>query len=174
LSEAPSIEVGSSRTEFRPERGSRVLVVEDDAPLAQLLCQQLQAKSYNVSVVHDGEMAGQAIEGGELDLVILDLNLPRLDGLSALQQIRPSQPPLPVLVLMECQARWTAWCRKPTRHLSVCRHPIHHGDVFHGSKCSVGQYHGNSNSLCTGECAGERDVSIARRRPIGLSARTNR
>lgn len=67
LPEAPSIEVGSSRTELRPGGGSRVLVVEENAPLVQLLRQQRQAKSHDVSVVHDGEMAGQAIEGSQLE-----------------------------------------------------------------------------------------------------------
>jgi DNA-binding response OmpR family regulator len=76
-----------------------VLVVEDDAPLGQLLRQQLQAKSHEVSVVHDGEAARQAIADERFDLVILDLNLPKLDGISLLQQVRPAQPRLPVLVL---------------------------------------------------------------------------
>lgn len=82
-----------------PDSGSRVLVVDDDVPLAQLLRQQLQSQSYRVSMAHDGESAQQAIQDGRFDLVILDLNLPKLDGMSLLQQIRPSQPRLPVLVL---------------------------------------------------------------------------
>jgi two-component system copper resistance phosphate regulon response regulator CusR len=85
--------------EFRQEAGSRVLVVEDDLPLAELLQQQLQTKSYTVSVLHDGEAARDAIRDGKFDLVILDLNLPKLDGVCVLQQVRPSQPRLPVLVL---------------------------------------------------------------------------
>lgn len=76
-----------------------MLVVEDDLPLAQLLHQQLRAKSHDVSVVHDGEAARQAIADGKFDLIILDLNLPKLDGISLLQRIRPVQPRLPVLVL---------------------------------------------------------------------------
>jgi len=93
------MEADPTRREFCPDAGSRVLVVEDDVPLAQLLRQQLENKSYAVSVVHDGEAAQQAIEGGKFDLVILDLNLPKLDGVSLLQNVRPSQPRLPVLVL---------------------------------------------------------------------------
>lgn len=84
---------------FQPDSGSRVLVVDDDVPLAQLLRQQLENQSYTVSMAHDGESAQQAILDGRFDLVILDLNLPKLDGISLLQQIRPSQPRLPVLVL---------------------------------------------------------------------------
>lgn len=99
MSEAPAVEAEPGRTDYQAEAGSRVLVVEDDAPLAQLLCQQLQAKSHEVSVVHDGEAARQAIVDERFDLIILDLNLPRLDGISLLQQVRPMQPRLPVLVL---------------------------------------------------------------------------
>src|SRR5208337_3608070 len=95
---ALAMEADPTRREFCPDAGSRVLVVEDDVPLAQLLRQQLENKSYAVSVVHDGEAAQQAIEGGKFDLVILDLNLPKLDGVSLLQNVRPSQPRLPVLV----------------------------------------------------------------------------
>jgi len=93
------MEINQTRNEFRPDAGSRVLVVEDDVPLAQLLRQQLETKSYAVSVVHDGESAQHAIQEGRFDLVILDLNLPKLDGVSLLQQVRPSLPRLPVLVL---------------------------------------------------------------------------
>lgn len=88
-----------TRKEFSPDAGSRVLVVEDDVPLARLLQQQLETKSYSVSVAHDGEAAHQAIQDGKFDLVILDLNLPKLDGVSLLQRVRPSLPRLPVLVL---------------------------------------------------------------------------
>jgi two-component system, OmpR family, copper resistance phosphate regulon response regulator CusR len=84
---------------FHPYFGSRVLVVDDDVPLAKLLRQQLESQSYDVSLSHDGESARQAIQDGRFDLVVLDLNLPKLDGISLLQQIRPSHPRLPVLVL---------------------------------------------------------------------------
>jgi DNA-binding response OmpR family regulator len=93
------MEPDPTRRDFCPDAGSRVLVVEDDVPLAQLLRQQLENRSYAVSVVHDGEAAQQAIEERKFDLVILDLNLPKLDGVSLLQNVRPSQPRLPVLVL---------------------------------------------------------------------------
>lgn len=92
-------ETDQIRSEFRPDAGSQILVVEDDVPLVQLLRQQLELKSYVVTVAHDGESARQIIQDGRFDLVILDLNLPKLDGISMLQQVRPSQPRMPVLVL---------------------------------------------------------------------------
>jgi len=84
---------------FHPEAGSRVLVVEDDQPLAHLLRQQLEARSCAVTTANDGEVARQTIQEQRFDLVILDLNLPKLDGVSLLRQIRPLLPRLPVLVL---------------------------------------------------------------------------
>ena len=93
------MEAIQSRSEFRPDAGSRVLVVEDDIPLAELLKQQLESEAYSVTVLHDGEAARTAIPDGRFDLVILDLNLPKLDGVSLLKQVRPSVPRLPVLVL---------------------------------------------------------------------------
>jgi DNA-binding response OmpR family regulator len=92
-------EIDQIRSDFRPDAGSQILVVEDDVPLAQLLRQQLEAKSYVVGLVHDGESALQTLQEGKFDLVILDLNLPKLDGVSLLQLVRPSLPRMPVLVL---------------------------------------------------------------------------
>ncbi len=77
----------------------RVLIVEDDAPLARLLATGLQAESFAVDLVHDGEAAVVALASGRHALVMLDLNLPKMDGLSLLQQLRSSRPQLPVLVL---------------------------------------------------------------------------
>ncbi|MGA9564883.1 MAG: response regulator transcription factor [Candidatus Korobacteraceae bacterium] len=100
------------RRGFCQDAGSRLLVVEDDIPLAHLLRQQLETKSYVVSVVHDGEAAEQVIQDGKFDLIILDLNLPKLDGVSLLRRVRPTQPRLPVLVL-------TARSRVQDRALSL-------------------------------------------------------
>jgi DNA-binding response OmpR family regulator len=77
----------------------RILVVEDDAPLARLLASGLAAESFAVDLVHDGEAAAKALESCEHSLVMLDLNLPKMDGLSLLQMLRSTQPQLPVLVL---------------------------------------------------------------------------
>jgi DNA-binding response OmpR family regulator len=77
----------------------RILVVEDDAPLARLLASGLAAESFAVDLVHDGEAAARALESAQHSLVMLDLNLPKMDGLSLLQMLRSTQPLLPVLVL---------------------------------------------------------------------------
>jgi two-component system copper resistance phosphate regulon response regulator CusR len=78
----------------------QVLRVEDDYSLSSFLSMELQADRFIVNEIHDGEQALEALNANRrYDLLILDLNLPSLDGLSLLKQVRPTQPRLPVLVL---------------------------------------------------------------------------
>lgn len=77
----------------------RILVVEDDAPLASFLRKGLEAEDYAVEVAGDGELARQTALENVYDLVILDLNLPKLDGIDVLHAVRAKKPSLPVLVL---------------------------------------------------------------------------
>jgi DNA-binding response OmpR family regulator len=76
-----------------------VLVAEDDAPLADFLRRQLESESYNVQLVQDGQAASEIINSDVYHLMILDLNLPKMDGVSVLKQVRPKHPQLPILVL---------------------------------------------------------------------------
>ena len=77
----------------------RILVVEDDAPVASFLKKGLEAEHYAVDIAPDGEEAKYAAFESDYDLMILDLNLPKVDGLSVLRIIRPKKLSLPVLVL---------------------------------------------------------------------------
>jgi DNA-binding response OmpR family regulator len=79
----------------------RVLIAEDDAALAKFVSQGLEAEHYTVDVYSDGEQAGAAAHVIDYDLIILDLNLPTLDGVSVLRQLRAKKPTLPVLVLTQ-------------------------------------------------------------------------
>ncbi len=80
--------------------GRHVFVVEDDPSLSSFLTSELEAEGFVVEQVHDGLQALESLLANRRhDLVILDLNLPNLDGLSLLKHLRPSQPRLPVLVL---------------------------------------------------------------------------
>lgn len=78
----------------------RILIVEDDVSLAGFLCRELQSEGFVVDLVHDGESALTTLQNERrYDLLILDLNLPKLDGIGLLQRARPAQPRLPMLVL---------------------------------------------------------------------------
>lgn len=85
--------------EFNLNAGRQVLLVEDDLPLSKFLTQRLEAESLAVQVAHDGESALDWVSKSKYDLLILDLGLPKLDGISLLKQLRPKYPKLPVLVL---------------------------------------------------------------------------
>lgn len=79
----------------------RILIAEDDEALAKFVRLGLEGENYAVDVFADGEQARVAATQSEYDLVILDLNLPKLDGVSVLRHIRLARPTVPVLVLTQ-------------------------------------------------------------------------
>lgn len=76
-----------------------VLVVEDDALLAAGLQSALRRADYTATHVAEGRMALASLEAYDIDLVILDLGLPDMDGLDVLQALRARKLSVPVLVL---------------------------------------------------------------------------
>ena len=77
----------------------RVLIVEDDAALRQYLQKSFQAMRCQTEVATDGEQAFEMAGQDIYDLVILDLNLPKRDGLEVLREIRLRNSAVPVLAL---------------------------------------------------------------------------
>jgi len=77
----------------------RVLVVEDDKPVARFLQKGLEAEHYAVDLALDGAVAVRMAEDCDYDLIVLDLNLPGIDGLDVLKRIRGTRSSVPVLIL---------------------------------------------------------------------------
>lgn len=77
----------------------RLLLVEDDLPLAEALMSLLVSSGYAVDCVHDGEGARDLVSAENFDLMILDLNLPELDGLSVLRAMRAQGNRAAVMIL---------------------------------------------------------------------------
>jgi two-component system, OmpR family, copper resistance phosphate regulon response regulator CusR len=77
----------------------RILIAEDDSALAGFVRKGLEAEHYAVDVSSDGEQARALATEFDYDLVVLDLNLPRLDGVAILRHLRTRKPSLPILVL---------------------------------------------------------------------------
>ena len=77
----------------------RILVAEDDAPLAEFLRQRLQQEQFAVHVVSNGKEAEQLASDPAYDLVLLDLNLKGIGGLDVLRGMRSKRPDLPVVIV---------------------------------------------------------------------------
>nr|WP_312231959.1 response regulator [Pseudomonas sp.] len=78
----------------------RVLLVEDDRALARGIRVALRGEGYTLDWLEDGVEAAHALRSEQFDLVLLDLGLPRLDGMTLLRQLRArSENAVPVLVL---------------------------------------------------------------------------
>lgn len=77
----------------------RILLVEDDRDLADALQRTLRQDDYAVDWVADGNTADVILKTEHFDLIILDLALPRLDGLQVLKRLRDRRSHVPVLVL---------------------------------------------------------------------------
>lgn len=77
----------------------RVLLVEDDELLGDGLCTGLKQTGYTVDWVKDGQSAENALVDNDFDLVVLDINLPKLSGLDVLRNIRRRGDSIPVLIL---------------------------------------------------------------------------
>ncbi len=98
-SEDASEQVEKFRQSATPDAElARVLVVEDDEILSRFLHRLLRAEGFGVEVAYDGASALEKLRPA-VDLLILDLNLPLVDGIEVLRRLRANFPELPVLVL---------------------------------------------------------------------------
>lgn len=77
----------------------RVLLVEDDGMIGEAIEQALHDAAYAVDRVVDGQAAIGAFAGQSYDLVLLDLGLPKKDGIEVLRTLRAKGDPVPVLVI---------------------------------------------------------------------------
>jgi DNA-binding response OmpR family regulator len=77
----------------------RILLVEDEAKVASFIQKGLEEEQYQVDVVHDGEEGLNRALACEHDLIILDILLPKRDGMSILRELRARRVDIPVLIL---------------------------------------------------------------------------
>jgi two-component system OmpR family response regulator len=76
----------------------RLLLVEDDAMIGDTVLRLLRSEHYAVDWVRDGNMADAALRSENYDLVLLDLGLPKRDGLEVLRALRSRRASVPVLI----------------------------------------------------------------------------
>ena len=77
----------------------RILLAEDERSLSRAVKALLEKNNYSVDAVYDGLEALAYLESGNYDGVILDIMMPKLDGIAVLQRLRERGDPIPVLLL---------------------------------------------------------------------------
>jgi len=84
---------------MKTSANSSILLIEDDQKLADLIQRSLKREGYDVTVAFDGEEGKSYLLKNKYDLLITDLMLPKLDGISLINQIKPNLKDLPILIL---------------------------------------------------------------------------
>lgn len=81
--------------------GKKILIVEDDEFLVQMYATKLELQDFQVQTAGDGKQAMKAIKKDLPDLILLDLNLPIMDGFQVLEELKKEErtKKIPVLVL---------------------------------------------------------------------------
>lgn len=77
----------------------RLLLCEDEIALAEALAEILKINNFSVDMVHDGEQALQYLQSGSYDGVILDIMMPKVDGITVLKKTREKGNRVPILLL---------------------------------------------------------------------------
>ncbi len=84
---------------FEPEVPSKVLLVDDEREFVQTLSERLQLRDVGSTVVYDGQQALDLVEDDEPDVIVLDLNMPGINGMEVLRRLKKDKPHIEVIVL---------------------------------------------------------------------------
>lgn len=79
--------------------GTKILIVEDEQRLAQILKKQLEESGFHAEVAYDGYIGKKLIEQNFYNLIILDINLPLLNGFELCKEIRKTNKDIPIIML---------------------------------------------------------------------------
>lgn len=80
-------------------RKPSLLLVDDEIPFTANLLKLLSRRGYKVSAVYDGESALRIVQEQEFDVVILDQNMPGMDGITILKELKKKKPLIEVVIL---------------------------------------------------------------------------
>ena len=76
-----------------------ILIVEDEQRLAEILKKQLEDSGFNVEIAYDGYIGKQLVEKNTYNLIILDINLPLINGYDLCKEIRKTNSNIPIIML---------------------------------------------------------------------------
>lgn len=84
---------------MQENQGQRILVVEDDSAVRDALERALSFEGYDIVTATDGAVALSELRNGAIDLIVLDVMMPHLDGIETCRRIRASGDTVPILML---------------------------------------------------------------------------
>lgn len=128
----------------------RILLAEDERSLAKIICKILENNNYSADAVHNGEDALIYLESGNYDAAVLDIMMPKMDGITVLKKLRAQGSPIPVLLLtaksevddkvLGLDSGANYYLTKPfdTKELLAALRVITRGQTSAGSKLIVG------------------------------------
>ena len=76
-----------------------ILIIEDDLRIAQNISKGLQEKGFETEIAFDGKIGLKMALSNDFDLILLDLNLPVLNGYEVCQEVRKKKPSVPIIML---------------------------------------------------------------------------
>ena len=88
----------SSQKAHGERKGMRVLLVDDESQFVEALAERLQLRGFEAHVANDGPAALDLLEKHRLQLVVLDLRMPEMDGLEVLRRIKEKWPTTQVII----------------------------------------------------------------------------
>jgi len=77
----------------------KVLLVDDEKDFVETLAERLKLRGFSITVCYDGENAVRTVEDAPVDVVVLDVQMPGLDGIATLREIKQSVPLIEVIML---------------------------------------------------------------------------
>src|SRR5882762_10364067 len=77
----------------------RILIIDDEPPIRRFLRTALAAQDYRVEEAGDGEAALEFLKRNVVDLIVLDLGLPGMDGLEVVRRVRAAGSSTPIIIL---------------------------------------------------------------------------
>ena len=118
---------------------ARILIVDDDGPVRAVLADVLRASGYNVTIARSGFEALEICSAIAPDLILLDVNMPAMDGWATLEQLRLARPAARVLMMSGDDHSAKAAARGATAFIGK---PYGRADVLREAALAMGDFPG--------------------------------
>lgn len=92
------MQINFAKTKIQVEQ-SVILIVEDEQRLAEILKKQFESEGFTIELAYDGYIGKQMIERTQYNLIILDINIPLINGYDLCKEIRKSNQDVPIIML---------------------------------------------------------------------------